>query len=145
MTAINSRCATPLPDPLLCPFFLRKLPNDVQVVLATLNLTFDQKTFLSTADRACEHARLKEESTGTSPAVCAVSEFLPCASSRSYNSVRAVHKNSNHGASAVVQDSNPIGDVASVKADDRIENLEIRKSENQSCQPRAVFTSCARS
>ena len=77
LTAINSRCATPLPDPLLCQFLLRKLPNDVQVVLATLDSTVDQKTFLTTADRACEHARLKEESTGTSPAVCAVPEFLP--------------------------------------------------------------------
>ena len=126
MTAINSRCTTPLPDPLLCQFLLRKLPTDVQVALATLDATVDQKTFLSTADRACEHARLKEESTGISPGVCAVPEFLPCSSSRSYDSVSAVHKNSSDDVSAMLHDVNPIGAVASVKADDRIENLLSR-------------------
>lgn len=126
LTAINSRCTTPLPDPLLCQFLLRKLPNDVQVALATLDPTINQETFLSTADRACEHARLTQESTRMSPDVCSVPEFLPCSSCRSYNSISAVNKTSSDGASAVSHDDNPIGAVASVKADDRIESLLSR-------------------
>ncbi|MPC45455.1 hypothetical protein E2C01_039154 [Portunus trituberculatus] len=75
MTAINSWCTTPLPDPLLCQFLLRKLPTDVQLI------------------QLC-----------------------------------AVNKTSSDGTSAVPHDDNPIGAVASVKADDRIENLLSRVS-----------------
>lgn len=64
MATINSRCLTPLPEPLLCQFFLPKLPTEIQIAVATVSPTAERKVFLATADRAYDHFRFQQEKGG---------------------------------------------------------------------------------